>query len=264
MNDVELMGGGDRVARLEHVVHGLHEIELTARDDLLLEIGSLEVLHDHVRHAGRQHPDVGHAAHVIGLDARRRTRLAEEARDRLVPRAEAVLDQELDRDDLVEGRVPRRHDEPHRADADHALDAVLVDDVTDVHRQRQVGQNLERHETKSIAERTSEGRWARSIAAEIMSVLVLPRLPRLPRRAAPHEDAFESAFVSSGQSPTLVSADVVHRPHRSRWWIDGSGCPCSRRTARDSRLPDACSFHERKHGALELLAICRARGERRA
>jgi hypothetical protein len=53
-------------------------------------------------------------------------------------RSEAVLDEELDRDDLLERRVTRSHDEPHRADADHPLDAVLVDDVSDVDRQAQL------------------------------------------------------------------------------------------------------------------------------
>ena len=126
MHDAERVSGGERVGGLKHVVHGLDEIELTALQDLLVEVAAFEVLHHHVRDAGRQRADVEDATQVVGLDARSGACLGEEPTDRLLARVELVRDEELDRDDLIERGVSRADDDAHSADAEHTLDAVLA------------------------------------------------------------------------------------------------------------------------------------------
>jgi hypothetical protein len=85
----------------------------------------LEVLHDHVRRAVLERAHVDHARDVLALDLHRRPRLAREAGDRLGV-AERLGQEELERDLLVELDVVRGDDDPHPADAEDALDAVLA------------------------------------------------------------------------------------------------------------------------------------------
>ena len=64
---------------------------------------------------------------MLALDAHRRARLTEEALD--VPRVGGSCPaQELQRVELTELQVGDRHDDPHPAHTEHALDAVLAGD----------------------------------------------------------------------------------------------------------------------------------------
>ena len=69
-------------------------------------------------------PRVEHSNDVIAPDLDRRLRLADESRDGIGLHRH-VRREELHRDPLVELQVHRRDDDPHPADAEHALDAVL-------------------------------------------------------------------------------------------------------------------------------------------
>ena len=86
---------------------------------------ALEELHHHVRSAGVEPPDVEHARDVLALEPRGRPRLAQESLDGFVV-VERVVADELDRDELIELLVARGDDDPHPADPEEPLDAVLA------------------------------------------------------------------------------------------------------------------------------------------
>jgi hypothetical protein len=122
VHDAGGMGLGQRLARLEHPVHGRGDRQRTARLDLGLEIASLEVLHHQIGSAILERAHVEHARHVLALDASRGPGLAPKAGDHaLLPRD--LGQQELERHPPVELQVVSGHDDAHAPSAEHALDA---------------------------------------------------------------------------------------------------------------------------------------------
>ena len=126
MDDAELVRLGDRDARLEHVVD--RDLDRQQRIcDHRREIRPVEQLHLDVRLARIELADVGDAAHVIALELRARTRLADEPRDHVrIVRQLGV--QHLDRDPLLEPDMRRDRDRAHPALAEDALDPQLPRD----------------------------------------------------------------------------------------------------------------------------------------
>ena len=134
VDDPERVRLGERVARLDHAIDRVRDVELPALLDDGAEIAPCQVLHHHVRRAALERPDVGHAGDVLALDADRRLRLAEKPRDDLLVPRELGL-QELERHPLAEMHVHRGDDDSHRPFTEDFLDAVLArEDVPFVRR----------------------------------------------------------------------------------------------------------------------------------
>jgi hypothetical protein len=127
VNDPERVRLPDGVARLEHQRHGVLGLERAVRTDDLPEIVPVEVLHDHVRGARLEPPDVVHLGDVLALQPRRRARLAEEPLDGPMVR-ERVGQQELDGEELAEIEVARGHDDAHPSVTEDSLNAVFAEE----------------------------------------------------------------------------------------------------------------------------------------
>ena len=124
MNDPERVRRGNRVARLKHVVDGRLDRQRAFFFEHGVEVAPVEILHDDIRRPRLELPRVEHPNDVIAPNLDRRLRLADESRDGIGLRRH-VRREEFHRDPLVELQVHRRDDDPHPADAEHALDAVL-------------------------------------------------------------------------------------------------------------------------------------------
>ena len=125
MDDAERVRLGDRVARLQHAVDRRADGHRSLRFDEVPEVAALEVLHDHVRRARVERPDVEDAGDVVALEPHGGARLAREPLDEprvLQPRRQHELEGDL----LVELQVRGRDDDAHAADAEDAVDAVLA------------------------------------------------------------------------------------------------------------------------------------------
>ena len=120
------MGLGERFASLQDVAACLRDRDRPALQ-ALGDVLAIEELHDHVGRAAGEGADVGDLRHVVALDARGGLRFALKPLD--VARVLRRLgEQELDRDRRAQRGVRRGDDATHPADAEHALDAVLLDD----------------------------------------------------------------------------------------------------------------------------------------
>ena len=124
MDDAVLVGLGDGLAALEEVVDGVVNGEHAKLFQRLREVGPLEVLHQHVGGARVEGADVGDANDVLTLDLGGDAGFPHEA-GRGLGVLRVLGEEELQRDALVEGDVPRLDHEAHAALADDALDAVL-------------------------------------------------------------------------------------------------------------------------------------------
>ena len=89
---------------------------------------AVQQIHDEVRHAGREAPDVGHSHDVGALHLRRELRLACEPRAEDLVREE-LGEHELDGDPLLELRVARLGDDAHPPLTEDARDLVAVGDL---------------------------------------------------------------------------------------------------------------------------------------
>ena len=89
------------------------------------EILAVEVLHRDVDQPLRRLPEVGDVDHVLVADARGALRLLQEARDQIGP-AGQILEQDLERDLLLDERVLREVDAAHPPLADLAQDPVTI------------------------------------------------------------------------------------------------------------------------------------------
>ncbi len=127
MDDARGVRLGERLAGLEDVLDGRLRGHRPARAERVGEVAARQVLHHHVRRAGLERPDVGHARHVLALDLHRGARLAQEALGERA-RLRRLRQQQLDRDPLLQLEVGRGDDDAHPAGADHPLDAVLPGD----------------------------------------------------------------------------------------------------------------------------------------
>src|SRR4029077_9194112 len=135
----------EQIARLEVPVHGAAAVRVRERiagldDDARSKLRSdgttakarrkrlaLEVLHHDVRRARTVARDVHDADHVGALDARRRTRLAQQASLRVRSQA-AFRAKQLYRAELAEVGVWCAHDTSHAARAEYPLDQVAPTD----------------------------------------------------------------------------------------------------------------------------------------
>src|SRR5690242_7452332 len=120
MNDLLRMGFRERVDRLEHDFGGLIERERSALVKERGNVAPVEVLHDHVRRACLQRPDVDDARHVLALKLRQRLCLAQEARHGLWTAAR-LRQEELDGNAILELKVPGSDYDPHPALAENPL-----------------------------------------------------------------------------------------------------------------------------------------------
>ena len=134
MNDPDGMRLGERLARFTYIRCRLLRREHTTLVEHRFEIRALEVLHDDERRPCLEPAHVEHRGDVTTPQLRDGARLAEEALHALHV-AKHRRQHELDGADLVEIDVRGRDDDPHRADAEHALDAVLPgEDLADPYR----------------------------------------------------------------------------------------------------------------------------------
>jgi hypothetical protein len=93
--------------------------------DEIREIDALEVLHDEVRRARGERPDVEDLHAVVALDLRRRDALVVEALDRARHRQEHRV-HELERDACLAELVGRQRHRAHAAFAEQLVDDVLA------------------------------------------------------------------------------------------------------------------------------------------
>src|SRR5687767_10078653 len=84
-----------------------------------------QVLHDDERSAVGSHVDVENARHVWASDLACRTRFSQKTLG-VATLTDGTRQQELDRDGFAELQVLCRDHRTHSADAEHALDAILV------------------------------------------------------------------------------------------------------------------------------------------
>ena len=133
MNDAHGMSLGQRLARLEQVLHGDLGGEGSVLGQHRVEVAPVEVLHHQVGGAVGHRPHVAHPRHVLAAEARRGAPLAEEASDELRV-LQRLRPEELDGDALPELEVLGHVNNAHAPFPEDALDEVLVgDDLADAH-----------------------------------------------------------------------------------------------------------------------------------
>ena len=120
-------------ARLQHVIDRERAPAAGLAREQARQILTLEQLHHDVRRAVVERPDIGHPAHVLAAQLRRRTRLAHEPLEHR--RLGRGLGQErLERDRLLQVQVASGDDHTHATATDHAVDPVFPrNDLADVH-----------------------------------------------------------------------------------------------------------------------------------
>ncbi len=126
VHDPQHVRFGERVAGLEHVVHGPRDGERAALEQAP-EVLAHQVLHDHVGAALEEASHVVNTNHVVGCDLRREAAFAHETlHERRV--LERLRFQVLDGHALIEREVPRDHDDADAAFGDRLLDEVFARD----------------------------------------------------------------------------------------------------------------------------------------
>ena len=125
MNGPHRVRFGERLARLEQVVHRDRDRERTTRREDSSEVGAAEVLHHEVGRTDGRFADVDHPPDVLAPDLDRGAPFAEEPRHVLWILGDG-REQQLDRHALLEMDVRRCEDDAHTAEAEHALDAILL------------------------------------------------------------------------------------------------------------------------------------------
>jgi hypothetical protein len=124
VHDAEVVRLGDRLAGLQEQIDGLDARNWTPALEDARQVLALEVLHDDERDAVDR-PGVVHAGDVLVLDAARGAGFAREPGAALgaLGRRRA---EELERHELAELAMARRHDDAHPALTEHAGDLVLA------------------------------------------------------------------------------------------------------------------------------------------
>ena len=116
---------GDGVARLQHVVDGVLDVELRLAGEHLAQILAAQKLHDHVRQTRIEGAHVEDAHDVLALNGRGGAGLTDETRRRLVV-VDHARHHQLDGHLLAEVDVPHQQHHPHTAQPQHRFDAVFA------------------------------------------------------------------------------------------------------------------------------------------
>jgi hypothetical protein len=129
VDDACCVGFGHGLAGVEDVTDGVLDGHLAVDLEDVVEVASLEELHDHKGRAARELADVEDAGDVLALEANGGLGLAEEAGHGV---GHGRAEEELDGDALVEDEVRGLHHDPDAASSEDAVDLVFAsDDIAD-------------------------------------------------------------------------------------------------------------------------------------